>query len=199
MLRSILLLSLLIISATVSAQNTKAIDSLLMDARLSEAVSLIDKELATAKTPEQSVRLQNKKAEALIGQGKFDQADKILKDAQRQDASNPFTQGITQTTTGLLYLNQGRNDLALTNLQTALDNFEKAGKPNSLEASQALSNLGNLYRTTGKYTQAEEQLNMALADRQRLLKQNHELIAASYNDLGLVYYVTDANKATEYY
>ncbi len=98
-----------------------------------------------------------------------------------------------------MYLNQGRNDLALKALQSALSNIEKENKQNTLEAAQILSHLGNLYLTTGKYTQAEEQLDMALAIRESLVEKNSELIAASYNDLGLVYSITDADKALDHY
>ena len=62
-----------------------------------------------------------------------------------------------------------------------------------------MSYLGNLYLATGKYAQAEEQLGMALSIRENLVNKNSELIAASYNDLGLVYSVRDAKKALDYY
>ena len=69
----------------------------------------------------------------------------------------------------------------------------------TLEGAQFLSYLGNLYLATGKYAQAEEQLGMALSIRENLVNKNSELIAASYNDLGLVYSVRDAKKALDYY
>ncbi len=89
--------------------------------------------------------------------------------------------------------------MALTRLQEALLLIEKDNKQNSIEGAQLLSYLGNLYLATGKYAQAEEQLGMALSIREHLVNKNSELIAASYNDLGLVYSVRDANKALDYY
>jgi len=199
MLRYFILLTFIVSAYTTFAQNTLRIDSLLLDSKYNQAIESIDRELGKTTADDKKILLQNKKAEALIGLGRFEDADVILKDAQAKAGQNLFIQGITLTTFGSLYLNQGRNDLALTTLQQALNNFEQAGKSNTLEAAQALSTLGNLYRATGKFAQAEEQLTMALTIRQKLLKANHELIAASYNDLGLTYYLTDANKAESYY
>jgi CHAT domain-containing protein len=68
-----------------------------------------------------------------------------------------------------------------------------------LEAAEALVHLGNVYRSTGKNMQAEEQFNHALMIRQEKLPANHELIAAIYNDLGLVYSEIDRDKSIEYY
>jgi tetratricopeptide (TPR) repeat protein len=84
-------------------------------------------------------------------------------------------------------------------LQQAISAFENDGKSNSLESAQALTYLGNVYKFTGKHVQAQEQLLMALTYRQNILKGNHELIAASYNDLGLSYARTDNDKALDYY
>jgi tetratricopeptide (TPR) repeat protein len=94
---------------------------------------------------------------------------------------------------------QTRYDLALENLQAAIDIFEKNNNGTSLEAAEALVHLGNVYRSTGKFTQAEEQFNHALMIRLEKLPANHELIAAIYNDLGLVYIELDRDKSIEYY
>ena len=77
--------------------------------------------------------------------------------------------------------------------------IEKENKQNSLEGAQLLSYLGNLYLATGKYAQAEEQLGMALSIRENLVNKDSEMIAASYNDLGLVYSVSNPKKALTYY
>jgi len=100
---------------------------------------------------------------------------------------------------GSLYQNQGRNDLAITALQKALALLDEEKQSSSLEAAEALAYLGNVYRTTGKFAQAEEQLQLALSIRQARLSETHELIAASYNDLGLVYTQLDPDKALNYY
>jgi tetratricopeptide (TPR) repeat protein len=84
-------------------------------------------------------------------------------------------------------LNQGRNDLAETSLQNALTRLEESGNQKTPEAANALSNLGVVYMSQGKYTQAQEQLHKALSLREKGLKNAKVLIAATYNDLGLVH------------
>lgn len=138
---------------------------------------------------------QNKEfvgVDSLIRSGKFTEAEASLKNIKGDEA-------LIKSHYGFLYMAQTRYDLALENLQSAIDIFEKTGNANSLEAAEALVHLGNVYRITGKYTQAEEQLNHALMIRQEKLPPNHELIAAIYNDLGLVYIALDTDKSIEYY
>lgn len=195
MRRLLLPLFFLIVSSLASAQQ---IENLLLDARYAEAITAIDAELEKAPA-DKKIFLENQKAEALIRLGNFTQAEKLLKDVQARNISSPFQLATIQSTYGLWYLIQGRNDRSLETLQKALENFETVGKSESLEAAQALSHLGNLYRSTGQYTLAEEQLSRALRIRQKQLKESNELIAASYNDLGLVYSMTDNDKALEYY
>lgn len=176
----------------------KSIDSLLFDSQFDLAIVQLDKILQKTTGQDRRVILENKKAEAMIRAGRFDEAERALEAISIRPLPRTL-QLITQTNRGFLYLNQGRNDLALTTLQDALVNIETENKQNTLESAQILSYLGNLYLATGKYSQAEQQLDMALAIRRSLLRENSELIAASYNDLGLVYSTTDANKALDHY
>jgi CHAT domain-containing protein len=196
-----LLIPTLLAFCSCYSQDTESLDKLLIDARYQDAVFASDEALKKNPPVATAITLKNKKAEAQIKLGKFDAALATLNETKTQaDQSNlPLLQGATATNFGLLYLMQGRNDLALESLTSALNIFEQGGKSETLEAAQALAHLGNLYRATGKYAQAEEQLNRVLAIRQRYLKDNNELIAASYNDLGLVFSVTNADKALDYY
>ena len=132
------------------------------------------------------------KVDGLIRAGKFSEAEAVLKQTKADPA-------VIKSHYGLLYMMQTRYDLALENLQQSIDLFEKNNAANSLEAAEALVHLGNVYRITGKYVQAEEQFNHALLIRQEKLPANHELIAAIYNDLGLVYIELDRDKSIEYY
>lgn len=186
-------------SITSPAQDAvKTIDSLLFDAQFDQAIKKLDDVLRKTSDQHKRIVLENKKAEALIRAGRFKEAELQLESI----AMKPAPAGlhvITQLNKGLLLLNQGRNDLALNTLQEAIANLEKENKQSTLEGALALSYLGNLYLATGKYSQAEEQLKMALAIRENLVKENNELIAASYNDLGLVYSSTDPNKALDHY
>lgn len=130
--------------------------------------------------------------DSLIRSGKFTEAEAALRNFRGDEGS-------IKSHYGLLYMMQSRYDLALENLLASTDAFEKLNKGNSLEAAEALVHLGNVYRITGKYAQAEEQLTHALLIRQENLPANHELIAAIYNDLGLVYIDIDRDKSIEYY
>jgi len=184
------------------AQHTTSIDDLLLDAKYVETVQAIDNQI-TSKDSEQITILLNKKAEALIHLGRFDEARTVLALAEQKINNQPageFLRAITNTNNGFLSLNEGRNDLALASLQKALEQFQLAGKENSLENAQAVSYLGQTYINTGKYLQAEEHLQRALALRQNLMNDANEVIAASYNDLGLVYsFMADNDKALDFY
>jgi tetratricopeptide (TPR) repeat protein len=175
----------------------KAADSLLLNADYAGALRLIEASENTLPVEHRNLA-GNRKARALIHLGKFDEAEQLLKDIQHR-SDTEFVKGINLTTFGFLYLNQGRNDRALEVLQQAIVAFENDGKAKSLESAQALTYLGNVYKFTGKHAQAQEQLLMALSYRQNILKENHELIAASYNDLGLSYARIDNDKALDYY
>jgi len=174
------------------------VDALLFDSRYNEAIQKIDAFIS--KDLDTNILLANKKAEAQIGLGKFDDADKVLRDVlpkTNQSKNSALLSAITQSTIGYLYLNQGRYDLALEQLAEATTILQQTG--NTLETAKALSNQGLVYNSTGKYLQAEEQLQMALTLRQSVLPDVHELIANSYNNLGLVYGQLDADKAIDYY
>lgn len=174
-------------------------EALLLDSKFDEAVKYVDEHLSSS-SPDDKVILENKKAEALIRLGKLTDAETLLKGIETPAASsNEFLVAITGNTTGLLRLHQGRPDLAEEVLRQSITRFESAGKSNDLEAAQALANLAIVYMSQGKYAQAEEQQQMALNLRQKKLKDSHELIAATYNDLGLVYLQSDKDKALDYY
>ncbi len=51
----------------------------------------------------------------------------------------------------------------------------------------SLNNLANLYRSQGRYTEAEPLYLQALDLRKRLLGDNHPLVALSLNNLALLY------------
>lgn len=182
----------------LSDRDIRAMDSLFFDAQYDKVIQTIDTHLKKSTNTDDQITLENKRAEALIRSGNFRDAETVLK-ALSARALTPHQQALVGTSYGSLYLNQGRYDLSLDALQAALANFQTENKDNTLDAAQTLAYLGNLYRATGKYAQAEEQLMRSLAIRQKFLKENNEWIAASYNDLGLVYSQIDNDKALEYY
>jgi CHAT domain-containing protein/Tfp pilus assembly protein PilF len=193
-----ILLLVLRCTSTFAQEVIRSIDSLLLNADNEQAIALIDKSLTTS-SASQLILLKNKKAEAYIRSGNLDDAEKIVQELERSTALSGTMQGALKITSGFLYLNQGRNDLALKTLQEALTSLEQQYKGSSLEAAQAISFLGLVYNSTGKYAQAEEQMQRALTLRQGILPADHELVAASYTDLGLVFSQRDGDKALDFY
>ncbi len=174
------------------------IDSLIEISDFKNAEKIIKETSNLSSSVETIERLETKLAEVLIVEGKLDEAERILI-SPSLTTSNSFHNAIRKTTLGYLYLNKSRNDLALENLQQALALFQESGKMNSLEAAKCLADLSLLYWSTGKLNQAEENGLIALQIRQKLKGETSEEVAASYNDLGLVYGQTDTDKALEYY
>ncbi len=197
--RIIFSILLLIIALPGIGQDFGKIDSLVNDGQYESALVMIERFLPGS-TTESGIRLTNRRAEVLILQGKLNEAEFILTDLAKGGArENPFLLAETKTNLGFLYLNKARNDMALTSLLEALELYQQAGQSNSLEAARCLSTLSFVYLTTGKYNQAEENGLIALQLRQRLKGEASEVVAASYNDLGLVYAQSNPEKALDYY
>lgn len=199
----LLVILLSITSSTLFAQSSQleTLDTLLLDANYDEVIRLTNNQNVNEGLI--GIQINCKRAQALIRSGKLADAQALI--AQLQVASDQlstnkdFALALIGSSKGTLYLNQGRNDLAIEAVQAAIAAFESAGKSSSLEAADAIATLGIIYNVTGKAQQAEEQLLKALALRKALLPENHELIAATYNDLGLVYTSLDADKSLDYY
>lgn len=197
----LLILTLGQVIAQDKNQNNKVLDqinNLLLDSKYEETIQLIDQTKTTDAIFE--VQLKNKKAEALIRQGKYEAANKLLTEVLEKinQLKSPLSlKASTLVNVGYLHLNQGRNDLAVETLTNAASTLQQSG--NALETAQALSYLGQAYFNTGKYAQAEEQQLMALSLRLAQLPETHELIAASYTDLGLVYSRIDVDKSFDNY
>jgi CHAT domain-containing protein len=196
-MKTTVVIILLVLPALLLAQPSGNIDALLIEGDFQNALLQIEERLATA-TPDDAYVLLNKKAEALTRAGKFDEAEKVLREISSTSLSD-YQGGLIKTNFGYLHLNRGRNDLALENLKDALNAWDRCNKMQSLEAAQTQAHLGNLFRSTGQYAEAEQQLNMALLTRQKILSEQHELIAASMNDLGLLYSQFDPDRALTYY
>jgi tetratricopeptide (TPR) repeat protein len=191
-----LLLLALIFTVSGFAQSFDRIDSLLIDARYQDAIEAANNALKRNSTDK--AVLFNKKAEALIQMGDFKEAKEIL-DIAIQTNTSALQHAVSNTNYGLLYLNLGKNDLAHEHLLKALQTFDQQADQNNLERAKTLSFLGQVYNVAGKTAQAQEHLMMALSIRQKLLPEKHELIAASYNDLGLSFVQADKERALDYY
>jgi CHAT domain-containing protein/Tfp pilus assembly protein PilF len=196
-MRHIFLFALLAISFQVKSQSIiDSIDELLLNSEYTQVIKVVDQHAPNDEATR--VLLQNRKAEALIRLGQLENARDILASLEKNLPSD-FHKAITLTNLGFLSVNLGEYDDALTQFESALHLFDKENKSNSLEAAQTLTYLGLLHKYTLKDTQAEQQMLMALSIRQKLLPENHELIAASYNDLGLIYARVNNDKALTNY
>lgn len=184
------------------SSDLQTLDSLLLDARYEEVLKYDSYAGANAGFYG-PIWIDCKKAQALIGLGRLDEAGQLLEKLTAMvdtlAVNKEMALGLIKTTYGALQLNKGRNDLAMESLELAVKTFGLAGLDASLEAAAAIATLGIVFNVTGKTEQAEEQLLKALSLRKSLLPQNHELIGATLNDLGLVYTKFDPEKAIDYY
>lgn len=195
------LLFLLAFTGSVIAQAQQVLDkadALLLDNQAPAAITLLDSILATKPSTPLRQHLSIKKAEAFIAMQEYKQATTTLTALREEDLAGLMLARLL-TTEGTLALYEGRNDVAEEKLLVAHQQFEKENATNTLESARAIAVLGLVYYNSGKNSQAEEQLIMTLNIRSKLLPENHELMAASYNDLGLVYSSTDPDKALGYY
>jgi CHAT domain-containing protein/Tfp pilus assembly protein PilF len=192
------LMFLFSVIASAQTDKLKTLDTFIQNNEIEKALQWIDGELQRTVDDENTVILQNKKAELLIGQGKLGEAEIIIT-ALAKKTFPPFLKAISLSNAGNLEMNKGRYDLALEHQQNALALFQSSNNQNTKEAAQCLANLAIVYASTGKFNQAEENGLIALQIRQKLFGEASEETAASYNDLGLVYTQNDPDKALEYY
>lgn len=134
-------------------------------------------------------------AKCLIRQGTLAEAGEFLD--RITVSSNSLLLASLENTVGELHLNKGRSDLAMKSFEKALQSAVATQSP--IEEAQAYANLGLVYWNTGNQDLAYEYQQKALNIRQAKLPANHADIAASYNDLGLIYSTTDALQARTYY
>ncbi len=197
-MRFLLLLIFLIVHGCLRAQNaSNRIDELISNANYEGALQEVESQLANASVSQLQI-LQNKKAQVQILLGRLGEAETTLKQIVSADA---FDQAITLSTTGYWQLNKSRFDLAVETLQLAWVRFQTAQKQSTPQAADCLSSLSQVYRIQGRQNQALEFETMALQIRQQQFGDNSEQVAASYNELGLIYTLSDSDldKALEMY
>lgn len=206
MKRTLFLSLILVLTTRVYAQSPavllKTADNLLLDSKYPETVDLVNKNLPALKEPGDKILFQVKKAEALIRSSRYEEAGQLLNMLNEEAAKQrdkDFLGGMVASSSGFLSLNMGRSDRALELSQEAAVMIDRSGRKNTVDGAQVLSNLGLAYFSTRQYSQAEQQLQLALSIRETLGKDAQELVAATYNDLGLVYSQIDQTKALDYY
>ncbi len=115
-----------------------------------------------------------------------------LLDIDQLITANKYT---CNATIGQIYLRLGRNDLAEEYFKKSL-----ATAPNQSEAqAEAYNSLGIVNWNLGNNEIASQMITQGLEIRKKLYGNNHELVAASYNDLGLVTSSYNIDQALDYY
>lgn len=151
---------------------------------------------------------QNKTAHTLVRQGKFDDALGLLafadqtyqnKVSSTEQGSSPY-KGDFYNLTGEVYLNKGRNDLALEYFQKAIAHYDGLKTVSVLrEKAECYENLGLYYWNIGNNELALEYQNRALDSRKKIFGENHPEVAASYNNIGLIYGMEFPDQAQKFY
>lgn len=154
------------------------------------------------------VSAKNKIARNLIRQGKFDDALAILliADQTYQQKANPAdkqksaAKGDFYNLTGEAYFNKGRNDLALSYFQQAINAYNALSvSAETLEKAECYENFGLYYWNTGNNELALEYQNRALGIKKKIFGENHPEVAASYNNIGLIYGTEYPEQAQKFY
>lgn len=137
--------------------------------------------------------MQIKKAEALTALAEYEAARELLERVAPQTPAS--LQAAYETALASFELVTGRADLALERLQSAWARQQKEGVENTVQAARTLSLLSTALSSQGQYNEAIRFGERALAIRQHLPELMNEELAASYNDLGLVYSKIDPDRA----
>ncbi len=138
-----------------------------------------------------------RKAEALTALADYGAAKTLLSQVAKEIQT--ADQAGFETALAYFELTSGRSDLALQRLETAWDIHQRAGTAATRAAARTLGLLSTTLNSLGKYNEAIRVAEQALAIRQNLPRLSKEELAASFNDLGLVYSKVDPDKALTYY
>jgi CHAT domain-containing protein/Tfp pilus assembly protein PilF len=143
--------------------------------------------------------VQQKRAEILSRMGDYEKANETVNNSLVEISEQKgmiVPKILLINSLGYLYLTKGRNDLALEKFKEALSIC-----PANLfsEYSETLNNLGLAYWNGGNTDLALEHYEKALSIRKEKYGENHKKTAAIYNNIGLLYSASDANKALENY
>lgn len=138
-------------------------------------------------------------ADNLVRLGRLEKASKKAQQSTAINNSLPSQPKAIEclNTTGYIHLVKGRNDLALDKFQQALS-LPIAQNDHPLTAL-TYNNLALVYWNTGNTDLALEYHQKALDIRMKKFGETHELVAASLNNIGLIYSSDDPDKALEYY
>lgn len=129
-----------------------------------------------------------------IFNGRFSEAKQLLQISPEKEGSSKYL-----LTAALLELFQGRQREAMVLLTEAQETLRKENKQRTLEEAEVISWMSQALKSSGKDHEAQELAMMAFDIRKEKLDDNHELIAASYNNLGLAFANSDNERALDHY
>lgn len=144
---------------------------------------------------------QNKVGEYLILKGRIDDAlgicQRVIQYVNTKAKKTTVHEGDALNVIGEAYLNKGQTDLALENFQHALKVYT-ALKQKEGEA-KCYGNVGLAYWNSGNTALGIEYSLKGLNLRKSLFGEKHLEVAASYNNIGLIYSNTEPREAYKYY
>lgn len=206
------LLLLLLVANALQAQNTLVLaDSLFEKGEYEQSKQVLEKLMPVYQQRSEwglLANTQNKVARNLIRQGKFDEALAMLVLADQTytqktsvtEQQKSSYKGDFYNLSGEVYLNKGRNDLALEYFQKAITYYNTLNASSeTAEKAECYENLGLYYWNTGNNELALEYQNRALSLKKKLFGENHPEVAASYNNIGLIYGTEFPDQAQKFY
>jgi CHAT domain-containing protein len=184
----------------------KQADSLFRIANYEESSLIFEKAAQTYKKYSlwrQLINSQSRIAENYIRSGKYDDAqslsNKNLLMIAEKKLSGTELEAVVLNKIGFIFLNKGRNDLALENFNKSIDILTSLKNVNKAELAFCYKNLGLANWNAGNNELALEHLQRSLSLCKEIFSENNVEVADVYNNIGLVYSSNDPDKALEYY
>lgn len=120
----------------------------------------------------------------------------VIKNAILPNDINQIKQKVLE---GKLVLQEGMSDVAQRYFEEALQLYVKKFPANINEKAQVLNLLGVCFWNLGQKEKAFDYYQQTLTIRTQIYPKDHEIIAGTYNDIGLLYANDDIEKAALYY
>ncbi len=134
--------------------------------------------------------------DSLVQSGLLDEAENHLQ-AYADENSTTYKEYLFQQ--GEILLRKGRHDLAGKRFDTALKQYETLGDDYLPQTADCYDRLGLVYWATGNLTLSLQHHFKALEIRKAHFGDEHPIVAASYNNIGLTYSNNDREEALDYY
>lgn len=133
----------------------------------------------------------NKKALQLYKDGKYEEAEKVVRQsleiAEKKYGAEHHRTGTSLNNLAMLYKSQGRYSDAEPLYKRSLAIFEKILGKEHLGIAICLNNLASLYQLQGKYADAEPLFKRALEIREKIQGKEHPDTVAGLDNLASIY------------